>query len=44
VEREPAAKQDEIDFILKEVSKLMSPEASLSRKDILATWSGKSKC
>lgn len=40
VEREPVARQDDVDFILKEVSKLLAPESALSRDDILATWSG----
>ncbi|KAL9944217.1 mitochondrial glycerol-3-phosphate dehydrogenase [Verticillium nonalfalfae] len=40
VEREPVAQQDEVDFILKEVSKLLTPGTNLTRSDILATWSG----
>ncbi|KND88427.1 Glycerol-3-phosphate dehydrogenase, mitochondrial [Tolypocladium ophioglossoides CBS 100239] len=40
VEREPVARQDDVDFILKEVSKLLAPESVLTRDDVLATWSG----
>ncbi|CAM1501347.1 Fc.00g105090.m01.CDS01 [Cosmosporella sp. VM-42] len=40
VEREPVASQNDVDFILKEVSKLLSPESALSRADVLSTWSG----
>ncbi|KAL2755275.1 hypothetical protein ACRALDRAFT_1051258 [Sodiomyces alcalophilus JCM 7366] len=40
VEREPVATENEIDFILKEVQKLLAPETNLSRSDILASWSG----
>lgn len=40
VEREPVARQDDVDFILKEVSKLLAPESVLGRQDVLATWSG----
>lgn len=40
IEKQPAATTDEVDFILKEVSKLISPSAALSKDDILATWSG----
>ncbi|KFG81306.1 glycerol-3-phosphate dehydrogenase [Metarhizium anisopliae] len=40
VEREPVARQDDVDFILKEVSKLLEPESVLTRDDVLATWSG----
>ncbi|KAG5979999.1 hypothetical protein E4U55_004511 [Claviceps digitariae] len=40
VEGEPVARQDDVDFILKEVSKLLAPESVLTRKDVLATWSG----
>ncbi|KAG5918634.1 hypothetical protein E4U42_006791 [Claviceps africana] len=40
VEGEPVARQDDVDFILKEVSKLLEPESALSRRDVLATWSG----
>ncbi|ROT35229.1 glycerol-3-phosphate dehydrogenase [Sodiomyces alkalinus F11] len=40
VEREPVATETEIDFILKEVRKLLAPETTLSRSDILAAWSG----
>lgn len=41
IEREPVAQQEDVDFILKEVSKLLAPEAKLTRADVLATWSGK---
>ncbi|OAQ61708.1 glycerol-3-phosphate dehydrogenase, mitochondrial precursor [Pochonia chlamydosporia 170] len=40
VEKEPVARQDDVDFILKEVSKLLEPESVLTRDDVLATWSG----
>ncbi|KAF7563682.1 hypothetical protein G7046_g466 [Stylonectria norvegica] len=40
VEREPVASQGDVDFILKEVSKLLSPESVLTRADVLSTWSG----
>lgn len=52
LERQPAATGDDVDFILREVSKLLRPVAdgnndssssssdALTRKDILATWSG----
>ncbi|CAK7224867.1 mitochondrial glycerol-3-phosphate dehydrogenase [Sporothrix bragantina] len=40
IERQPEATKDDVDFILKEVSKLIAPTQSLSHKDILATWSG----
>lgn len=42
VEREPVAQQSDVDFILNEVSKLLAPESALTRKDVLATWSGES--
>lgn len=42
VEREPVARQTDVDFILKEVSKLLAPESALTRRDVLATWSGES--
>lgn len=41
VERQPVAQEADVDFILKEVSKLLKPESALSRADVLATWSGK---
>ncbi|OAA33459.1 glycerol-3-phosphate dehydrogenase [Moelleriella libera RCEF 2490] len=41
VESEPIARQDDVDFILKEVSKLLEPGSVLTRDDVLATWSGK---
>ncbi|KJZ72060.1 hypothetical protein HIM_08515 [Hirsutella minnesotensis 3608] len=40
VEREPVAQQQDVDFILKEVSKLLAPDSVLTRDDVLATWSG----
>ncbi|KAF5551600.1 glycerol-3-phosphate dehydrogenase [Fusarium mexicanum] len=40
VEAAPVAQQQDVDFILKEVSKLLTPESVLSRKDVLAAWSG----
>ncbi|KAF4981222.1 hypothetical protein FDECE_17725 [Fusarium decemcellulare] len=40
VEQAPVAQQNDVDFILKEVSKLLSPESVLSRDDVLAAWSG----
>lgn len=43
VEREPVATENEIDFILKEVQKLLATETNLSRSDILAAWSGESR-
>jgi glycerol-3-phosphate dehydrogenase len=41
VEKEPVARADDVDFILKEVSKLLEPDSVLTRDDVLATWSGK---
>ncbi|KAG6173781.1 hypothetical protein E4U51_004458 [Claviceps purpurea] len=40
VEAEPVALQDDVDFILKEVSKLLEPENAVTKDDVLATWSG----
>ncbi|RSL81297.1 hypothetical protein CEP52_017232 [Fusarium oligoseptatum] len=40
VEKAPVAQQDDVDFILNEVSKLLSSESVLSRDDVLAAWSG----
>ncbi|CEJ80117.1 Putative Glycerol-3-phosphate dehydrogenase [[Torrubiella] hemipterigena] len=40
IERQPVARDEDVDFILKEVSKLLKPEHVLSHDDILATWSG----
>jgi len=40
VEKEPVARADDVDFILKEVSKLLEPDSVLTRDDVLATWSG----
>lgn len=41
VEREPVALQKDVDFILEEVNKLLVPESTLTRDDVLASWSGK---
>ncbi|KAH7143463.1 FAD dependent oxidoreductase-domain-containing protein [Dactylonectria macrodidyma] len=40
IERNPIARGDEVEFILKEVSKLLEPGSVLTRSDVLATWSG----
>ncbi|CAK7245951.1 MAG: mitochondrial glycerol-3-phosphate dehydrogenase [Sporothrix thermara] len=40
IERQPEATKEDVDFILKEVSKLLAPSQALSQKDILSTWSG----
>ncbi|KAL0941594.1 Glycerol-3-phosphate dehydrogenase, mitochondrial 2 [Colletotrichum truncatum] len=40
VEKEPLPRENDIDFILKEVNKLITPESTLSRSDVLAAWSG----
>ncbi|KAB5566718.1 FAD dependent oxidoreductase-domain-containing protein [Coniochaeta sp. 2T2.1] len=40
IEREPVAKDEEINFILKEIRKFLAPEKKLSRDDVLAAWSG----
>ncbi|KAH7159493.1 FAD dependent oxidoreductase-domain-containing protein [Dactylonectria estremocensis] len=40
IERNPIARADEVEFILKEVSKLLEPNSVLTRSDVLATWSG----
>lgn len=40
IEREPTTRQDDVDFILKEVSKLLAPEHAVTRADVLATWTG----
>ncbi|CAK7272663.1 mitochondrial glycerol-3-phosphate dehydrogenase [Sporothrix epigloea] len=40
IERQPEATKDDVDFIIKEVNKLLTPSQILSHKDILATWSG----
>ncbi|ETN43411.1 uncharacterized protein HMPREF1541_02570 [Cyphellophora europaea CBS 101466] len=36
----PTAKEQDINFILKEVSKYLSPAVNLQRSDVLAAWSG----
>lgn len=41
VERQPVAREQDVDFILGEVSKLLKPDSVLTRADVLATWSGK---
>ncbi|KAM3443823.1 hypothetical protein MY4824_000271 [Beauveria thailandica] len=40
IERQPIARDEDVDFILGEVSKLLKPESTLTRADVLATWSG----
>ncbi|KOS21916.1 Glycerol-3-phosphate dehydrogenase [Escovopsis weberi] len=40
VERDPVARGEDVDFILKEVNKLLKPDAALGRSDVLAAWSG----
>ena len=40
VENAPLAKEQDISWILKEVSKYLSPEVRLQRSDVLAAWSG----
>ncbi|EGX97075.1 glycerol-3-phosphate dehydrogenase [Cordyceps militaris CM01] len=40
VERQPVARDEDVDFILGEVSKLLKPDSALTRADVLATWSG----
>ena len=40
VDNNPQAKEQDISFILKEVSKYLSPEVRLQRSDVLAAWSG----
>lgn len=40
IERQPVARDDDVEFILGEVSKLLKPESVLTRADVLATWSG----
>ncbi|KAJ6784558.1 hypothetical protein PWT90_10828 [Aphanocladium album] len=40
IERQPVAREQDVDFILGEVSKLLKPESVLTRADVLATWSG----
>jgi glycerol-3-phosphate dehydrogenase len=40
VERNPLAKEQDINWILKEVSKYLSPDVRLQRSDVLAAWSG----
>lgn len=40
IERQPVARDEDVNFILKEVSKLLKPESALTHDDILATWSG----
>ncbi|TQW00024.1 glycerol-3-phosphate dehydrogenase, mitochondrial precursor [Cordyceps javanica] len=40
IERQPVAREQDVDFILGEVSKLLKPDSVLTRADVLATWSG----
>ena len=40
VENAPQAKEQDINWILKEVGKYLSPEVRLQRSDVLAAWSG----
>ncbi|KAJ5012245.1 Glycerol-3-phosphate dehydrogenase [Colletotrichum sp. SAR 10_99] len=40
VEKEPIAQDKDIDFILSEVNKMITPESALSRSDVMAAWSG----
>ncbi|KAL7794469.1 FAD dependent oxidoreductase domain-containing protein [Trichoderma ceciliae] len=40
IEKEPVAQQEDVDFILKEVNKLLRPDSKLCQSDVLATWSG----
>jgi glycerol-3-phosphate dehydrogenase len=40
VERNPVPGKEDVDFILKEVNKLLTPEATLTSSDVLASWSG----
>lgn len=40
VERQPVARDEDVSFILREVSKLLKPESALTNDDVLATWSG----
>ena len=40
VAKDLQAKEQDISFILKEVSKYLSPDVSLQRSDVLAAWSG----
>jgi glycerol-3-phosphate dehydrogenase len=40
VENNPRAKDEDITWILKEVSKYLSPDVNLQRRDVLAAWSG----
>lgn len=41
VEQEPVPLQKDVDFILKEVNKLLTPESALNRDHVLSSWSGK---
>lgn len=42
IEENPIPTQSDIDFILKETNKLLSPASVLTHDDVLASWSGKS--
>jgi glycerol-3-phosphate dehydrogenase len=43
VERNPIPGKDDVNFILREVNKLLEPEAALGPSDVLASWSGEFK-
>ncbi|KAH7324428.1 FAD dependent oxidoreductase-domain-containing protein [Stachybotrys elegans] len=40
IEQHPVARKEEVKFVLKEVNKLLTPEATLTEADVLSTWSG----
>lgn len=40
IKQNPVAKEEEIDWILKEVSNYLQPEINVRRGDVLAAWSG----
>ncbi|KAI9152006.1 Glycerol-3-phosphate dehydrogenase [Paramyrothecium foliicola] len=40
VEQHPVPGKDDVNFILKEVNKLLEPEAAVTNSDVLASWSG----
>lgn len=40
IKKDPVAGEDEIDWILSEVSNYLSPEINVRRGDVLAAWSG----
>ena len=41
VDANPLAHEEDIDFVLTEVRKLLAPNVELSRDDVLSAWSGK---